>query len=608
MKYSDLVDVYERLDSDSKRLSKTLVVSQLLEKVPEDDIEKITLLLEGRAYPAWDERELGVAKQMMLKAVSAASGLDARRVESEWKRTGDLGEVAENLIKSGRQSTLVSHELTVSKVFENLRKLPEMTGQGSVDRKVQLIAELLTSAKPREARYIVRTVLGTLRVGVGAGVLRDAIAWAFFPKVKGLFPELDARGYMRVLKAESADELKNLQKYDAVEAPDQAAARLLYRHFVDSVQQAYDMANDFGVVASAAKSGGLAGLKAMSLKVGKPVKVMLSLKVDSAEEGFERCGTPMQAEFKLDGFRVQLHKQGSKVWIFTRRLEDVTRQFPDIVDSVLKRVHADSCILDAEAVGFDPSAKKYLPFQNVSQRIRRKYNIERMVRELPVEVNVFDVLLLDGRSMVDEPFRMRREAVEQIVRPVQWRILPAKCLVASGVGEVERFFAESKAAGNEGLMFKSLDAPYKPGARVGHMVKFKKTMENLDLVIVKAEWGEGKRSKWLSSYTVACRLGSKLLEIGKVSTGLKEKPEEGLSFGEMTKLLRPLIVSGEGKLVAIRPEVVIEVAYEEIQKSPTYESGYALRFPRVVRLREDKGPDDASSLKMVEQYYRGQKG
>ncbi|MBI2574875.1 DNA ligase, partial [Candidatus Woesearchaeota archaeon] len=172
---------------------------------------------------------------------------------------------------------------------------------------------------------------------------------------------------------------------------------------------------------------------------------------------------------------------------------------------------------------------------------------------------------------------------------------------------IEKMFEEAREKGNEGLMLKNLKAPYKPGARVGYMLKYKRTMENLDLTIVKAEWGEGKRSKWLSSYTVACRKAEKLLEVGKVSTGLKEKPEEGLSFEEMTKLLKPLITKEEGKEAYVKPRIVIEVAYEEIQKSPTYDSGYALRFPRVLRLRDDKGAKDASTLSMVEQYYNEQK-
>jgi DNA ligase-1 len=243
----------------------------------------------------------------------------------------------------------------------------------------------------------------------------------------------------------------------------------------------------------------------------------------------------------------------------------------------------------------------------VSQRIKRKYDIEKLARELPVEVNVFDIIAYNGKNLINEPFKKRRELIERIVRIEERKILPAKKIITDKESEVKEFFAESKEKGNEGLMIKNLNAPYKPGARVGYMLKYKTTMENLDLVITGAEWGEGKRAKWLSSYDLACKKGSNFLEIGKVSTGLKEKSSEGLSFEEMTRLLKPLIISEEGKHVKVKHQLVIEVAYEEIQKSPTYTSGYALRFPRVMRIRHDKGPQDASTLKMVEQLYNSQR-
>jgi DNA ligase-1 len=345
------------------------------------------------------------------------------------------------------------------------------------------------------------------------------------------------------------------------------------------------------------------------LVIGKPVKVMLALKVNDAEEGIKRVGQPLEAEFKLDGFRIQAHKTKDKIRLFTRRLEDVTLQFPDIVSFVKENVKADSFILDSEAVGYSPKTKKYLPFQKISQRIRRKYNIEEMAEKFPVELNVFDILYYDGKNMLKEPFKKRRDILENIVKEKKKQIVLVKKLLTSDAKEINKFFKESIAAGNEGLMLKNLDSPYKPGARVGYMVKLKETMENLDLVIVGAEWGEGKRARWLSSYVLACRdEDGNLLEIGRVSTGLKEKDEEGLSFNEMTKMLQPLVISAKGKEVKVKPEIIIEVAYEEIQKSPKYSSGFALRFPRVIRLRTDeRNVEDISSLEYVEELYYGQK-
>ncbi|MBI2137168.1 ATP-dependent DNA ligase [Candidatus Woesearchaeota archaeon] len=576
MRYSELVEVYEGLSSTSKRLEKAGILADFLKRVPSDEVGEVVLLLQGRLFPAWDEREVGVASQLMVKAISLASGSDAASVEREWKMTGDLGNVAENLVKGRRQRTLASSELSVGKVFSNLSKLAVIGGEGSVDRKLQLISELLTSAKGVEARYIARTVLGDLRVGVGEGLLRDAVVWAYFMRVRDDFSK------------------EEREEYNA---------------FVDAVQQAYDLTNDFAVVAKAAKENGLEGLRSVRIVLGRPIKVMLALKVDDLKDALEAVGSPLQAEFKYDGFRIEIVKDDNgRIMLFTRRLDNVTAQFPDVVESVREHVRGKTFILDAEAVGYDKHSLRYLPFQSISQRIKRKYDIEKTASEFPVEINVFDVLAYNGRSMVGEPFRQRRALVERIVDDVKRGIRPAEAVVTGSIKEIESFFAKSKAAGNEGLMLKGLDSPYKPGARVGYMLKYKKTLENLDLVVVGAEWGEGKRSSWITSYTLACRSDGKLLEVGKVSTGLKEKPEEGFSFDDMTKLLKPLIKGEDGKSVKVKPKVVIEVAYEEIQKSPTYESGYALRFPRVIRNRTDeKGVNDINTLADVERLYRQQK-
>ncbi|MBI2176651.1 ATP-dependent DNA ligase [Candidatus Woesearchaeota archaeon] len=616
MKYSELVELYERLDSTTKRLEKTYYLSEFLKKTAADDIEQVILLVQGRVFPSYDEREIGVANQLVVKAINIASGTETEKIEKEWAKTGDLGKVAESLIKGKKQSTLAATELTVKKVFDNIRKLTELTGHGSVGRKLQLIAELLSSAKGAEARYITRTILGQLRVGTGAGILRDAIAWAYFPKaVEKVFVKC---GSCRstVPPADSCVECNKPLEKEARKAgtaaegkEENTAARDEYNTILDRIQQAYDLTNDFGVVARKAKTEGVKGLETVEIRIGTPIKVMLALKSETVEEALETVGKPAQCEYKYDGFRLECHRLGDKIWLYTRRLENVTRQFPDVVECLKKYVKADNYILDAEAVGYDPKTQKYVPFQNISQRIKRKYEIEKMAEELPVEVNVFDILCYEGRNLVSQPFRKRRELIEKIVRSAERKIVVSKAIVTGNEAEIEKFFKQAKAGGTEGLMIKALDAPYQPGARVGYMLKFKKVMENLDLAVVAAEWGEGKRAKWLSSYYLACRDDSgKLLEIGKVSTGLKEKREEGLSFDEVTEMLKPLIVEETGRLVKVRPKIVIEVAYEEIQKSPTYESGYALRFPRVIRNRSDeKGIGDINTLQDVERLYRQQK-
>ncbi|MBI2651546.1 ATP-dependent DNA ligase [Candidatus Woesearchaeota archaeon] len=582
MQYSKLVKIYEELEATTKRLEHTYTISEFLKNANIEDLSATILLLEGRIFPRWDEREVGIASKMIIKAISLASGMPKEKITAEWKKTGDLGTVTYNLIKKKRQFTLESYEITVKKVIENLRGLAAIEGQGSVDKKIQLVAELLTSAKPDEAKYIVRTILNDMRIGIGEGTIRDSIVWAFF-----------------------GDELKIAynQEEKIIEVDD----RQKYNKYMDAVQRAFDIMNDFAPVAEAAKKSGMKGLEEMEMSIGVPLKVMLALKVESIEEGFERCGKPAEFEFKYDGMRMQIHKNGSKIGIFTRRLENVTAQFPEVVECAKNCIEEKKFIIDAEAVGYSKKTGKYLPFQSISQRIKRKYGIEKMAEQYPVETNVFDIINYNGRSVINKPFIERKEMLKKMIKNVPKKIVLATSIVAEDKKEVQDFYKEAVDSGNEGLMIKKLDAPYKPGARVGFMCKLKATKENLDLVIVKAEWGEGKRSKWITSYTLACMHEKNFLEIGKASTGLKEKREMGLSFAEITELLKPLIKKEEGKEITLKPKIVVEIAYEEIQKSPTYSSGYALRFPRIVRLRDDLGADDISTLKMVEDFYNKQK-
>ncbi len=579
MKYVKLVGIYEELEKTSKRLEKTHIISEFLKKTSADDLPVIVLMLQGKLFPNWDDNKIGVASRLILKAINTATGISSARIEKEWKKTGDLGIVAENLVKGKKQVTLVSHELSVKKVFENLRKLATLEGMGTVDKKMQLISELLTSANPVEAKYIVRNVLEELRVGVGEGSLRDAIVWAFFGD------KVDLKFSENKIEVEREE----------------------YNKYVDSVQRAYDITNDFSSVALTAKKDGLKGLNAMGIRVFRPLKVMLALKVGDVKGGFERCGEKVDVEYKLDGFRIQAHKDEGEVRLFTRRLEDVTKQFPDVVEYVLNNVKGDSFIIDCEAAGFDPKSGRYLPFQKISQRIKRKYDIASMAKNFPVELNVFDIIYYNGKSMLKESFEKRRELIEKIVSGKKRKIVVVKNMITSKGAEIERFYKESLNEGNEGVMIKNLSAPYKPGARVNYMVKLKPTMETLDLVIVGAEWGEGKRAKWLSSFVLACIQEGKFLEIGKMGTGIKEKKEEGVSFEELTKLLRPLIIAEKGKSVEIKPKIVVEVDYEEIQKSPTYSSGFALRFPRLKGLRTDRRASEATDLDLVEDLYYGQK-
>jgi len=637
MEYSKLVELYEKLESNTKRLAKTYEISELLKEVPSDDLQIILLMVQGRIFPPWDERKIGVASRLILKAISVSAGVETKKVEDEWKKTGDLGQVAFNLVGKKKQATLFSAELSVKKVFDNIQKIASIEGKGAVDRKLSLIKELLTSAKPGEAKYIVRMVLEDLRVGVGDGTLRDAIVWAFFPKIenihskctkcnkivpRGLMKECLACGnkFEKVVLGDLTslnhfenskgfiDKLTNGElKTDELYVIDKEE-RESYNFMMEAVQSAFDVTNDFSVVATAIKKGGLKELGKISLHVGVPLKVMLYPKAKDIEDAFSIVGKPAAFEYKYDGFRMQIHKENGKVEIFTRRLENVTKQFPEIAEYVKNNVDAKSFVLDSEAVGYNSKTGKYMPFQEISQRIRRKYDIEKTAKELPVELNVFDLIAYEGKNMVKEHFLERRKILEKIIKQVPKKIVIAEQIITDNLDEAEKFYQESLRKGNEGVMVKNLEGIYKPGSRVGYGVKVKPTMDSMDLVIVAAEWGTGKRAGWLSSFTLACIDDGEYLEIGKVGTGMKEKAEEeGVKFEEMTELLKPLILSEKGRDVTVKPKIVFEIKFEEIQKSPTYSSGYALRFPRVIRIRDDRRPEEINTLNEVEDVYYNQK-
>lgn len=632
MKYSTLVDVYEKLENTSKRLNKTYLISKLLEKTSKEDLDKIVLLIQGKLFPAYDERKIGIAERLVIKALSTSSGKTTNQIEQEWKIKGDLGEVAKEIIGKKTQSTLFRKDLSVLKVFENLRKLSELKGTGTVDKKIGLIAELLTSASSSEAKYITRTLLEDLRVGVGDGSLRDAIVWAFFPKVIGIFykcPKCNEYNpntnkcincshkienkFKKIQKpkeptlyTDSIKDLKTLKKYKFILAKEEKNAREIYNYLIDIVQQAIDKKNDFSEVAKLAKEHDIKDILNVGLEPLKPIKVMLYPKAKDLEDAFKIVGKPAALEFKYDGFRMQIHKDKNKIKIFTRRLEDVTAQFPDVVNIIKTHIKENSFIIDLEAVGFDKKTGAYLPFQNISQRIRRKYGIEAMAKDFPVELNVFDIMLYNNISQLNTPFKERRDLLKKIIKQTPKKIILAKQIITDDLKKSEKFYEESLKAGEEGVMVKSLQGIYKPGSRVGYGVKVKPETETLDLVIVGAEWGSGKRSQWLSSFTIACKHQDLFLEIGKVGTGIKEK-SEGVTFDKLTKMIKPLIKEEKNKEVTIKPKIVIEVGYEEIQKSPTYNSEFALRFPRLIRLRPDKSAKDASQLDYVKKLYEQQR-
>ena len=602
MKYEKLAKLYEEIEKTSKRLEKSFIISKFLENCDTEELEKVIYLIQGKVFPQWDERKLGMSSKLLLKAIAKSTGESTSKIENLWRKLGDLGLVTEELMINKKQQTLFSSSLSLKKVIDNIKKLSEMEGEGTVNKKVSLISELLGSATGLEAKFIIRTVTESLRTGVGDSMVRDSLVWTFYPRPEGVFFKCEECGAMNP-KVDDCMKcgVKLGNKKDVQESRDE------YNSYVKEVQHAFDVSSDFGLIAKTLKEKGREGLKELTLTVGKPIKVMLYPKVDNVKEGFEVVGEPAIIEPKLDGFRVQIHRKKDDINLFTRRLENVSKQFPDVIKVVRDCVRSKDVILDTEVVGMDKETNRFRPFQEISQRIKRKHDVERLAKELPVMITVFDVIELNGENTLDLPLEDRKKKLKAIIKQEENVIEIIDELVTSDLKKAENYYKDCLARGHEGVMMKKVEGIYKPGKRVGQGVKVKPVMESLDLVVVEAEWGEGKRAKWLSSFTVACRDGDELKEIGKVGTGIKEKSEEGVSFQELTDELKPLIMSQKGKTVVVRPKVVLELLYEEIQKSPSYSSGFALRFPRVLRLREDKGVSEISTLKEIYGFFKDQK-
>ena len=553
MKFSKLVDHLEKVESTQASLEKIEFLSDLYRE-SDDDLEDVVMLSLGRISPAWKDLDLGISSKSLVDIIAQASGRKEKEVEEVWKTSGDLGDAAEEMIENKKQQRLMTNKLTVEKVMERLQKVSEMEKQGisqsvSQDKKKKMLADLLSSAEPEEAKYLARMMLENLRIGIGEGTVRDALDSAF-------------------LDGENSE----------------------------LVQQAYDYSNDFRRVAKASREG-VEELEKIDLELFRPVKSMLAQKVENIEEGFETVGKPAAVDYKYDGLRAQIHVKDGEVKIFTRRLENITDQFPDVKKFVESQVDSKNCIIDSEIVGMKDG--EVIPFQRLSKRIKRKYEIEKLRNEIPVELRPFD-LIYEQDSLMEEPYSERWSRLESIIDEDE-DVRLADHVETSEVEEVNEMQQASLGENHEGVMMKSLDAEYKPGSRVGYMVKLKPVMETLDLAIIGAQWSEGRKSGWLGRLKLGCwnEENQEYEMVGRMSSGLTDEQLE-----EVTERLKPLIKSEDGRDVDLRPEVLVEVEYEEIQESPTYNSGFALRFPRLKSFRDDK--EEADSKEKLENLYDSQ--
>lgn len=553
MSYNKLVDVYEALDSTTKRLEKTAILADFFANIGEMNpklLPVVTLLSLGRVFPTWSEEELGIGTKLLMKAIASVVGVKPQDVEDMQRDAGDIGQAAQNLFMKKKQATLFTRSLTIEKVHSNLVKIADISGNRAQSKKLEILRELLSSCSPTEAKYITRTVLEQLRVGVGEGTIRDSLAQAF---------EVDK----------------------------------------EVVERAHMLTNDLGLVAEVSKEQGVEGLQKLTLNPGKPVKPMLAqlspgISTSILEMGWALCET------KYDGIRVQIHRLDNEVNIFTRRLENISKAVPEIIEYIQKSLPSEDFIVEGEIIVTRDG--KPISFQYILQRVKRKYDIERMREEVPLKLYLFDVLYYNG-PLIDAPFEKRREVLESIVTVSGDKIQLSRQVkvMPDSLQDAEDLFNESINGGHEGIMIKDPHAPYMPGIRGKKMLKFKAEPETLDLVVVGGTYGRGKRAHLIGSYQLAARdENNEFKTIAFAATGLDDK-----TLLELYKISKPLITSKIGTQVKIAPQIILEIAYSEIVKSPDSESGYSLRFPVVKRIREDLSIDDIDTVDRIDSMFKG---
>jgi len=550
MKYKELVDVYEALNSTTKRLEKTTILAEFLKKTDAEILPIVTLLSLGKIFPTWSEKEMGIGLKLLMKAISLVVGVSPETVEDSVRDKGDIGLAAEYLFANRLQSTLFTMPLTIVKVYSNMEKMADKSGKKAQGKKIEILRELLSSASPKEAKYITRTVVEELRVGLGEGTIKDAISEAF-----------------------------DINK--------------------EVVERSLMLTNDPGIVAEVAKEEGEEGLKKLNLTPGKPVKPMLAQLSKNVKDSVEEMGYAL-CEIKYDGFRVQIHRIGDEIKVFTRRLDNIKDAVPEIVEYVEKCLPHEDFVVDGEIIATREG--KPISFQYILQRVRRKYEVERLRLEVPLTLYLFDVLYFK-KPLIDTPFEERRKILESISKIDEGKFgLSAQVKVSpANVAYAEDLFKLAIEKGHEGIMIKDPHAPYMPGIRGKKMLKFKAEPETLDLVIVGGIYGRGRRANLVGSYLVAAQDGDGTLKtLAHTATGLNDD-----TLLELSNKVEALIIEKKGRKMKARPEIILEVAFSEIVKSPEYEGGYSLRFPVVKRIREDISIADIDTVERVESIFKG---
>jgi len=566
------------MEGTTKRLELTDFLVGLFKETPQDLLPKIVYLIQGKIRPDFEGIELGMAEKLAIRSLSKSSGTPVKKIQEIYQNDGDLGHTAEKILQLKKQTTFVNESITVERVYDTFFKIAKMEGKGSQDMKIKYISSLLNDAMPIDGKFILKILLGTLRLGVADNTIIDALTIAFTGSKEK-------------------------------------------RH---QVEDAYNVSSDLGKVAQVISEEGINGVEKFQISIFNPVRPMLADRVKSESEALEKMGEKFAAEYKLDGERVQVHLKNKQVILFSRRLENITKFYPDIVENISKSLKTREAILEAEAVAVNENTGEFLPFQELMHR-RRKYNLERAVSEIPITLNFFDVLYFDGKNCLGLSYEERRKNLEEIVIEDKFAKLVPMVTVTTD-DQIEDFLENSINSGCEGLMLKSLEGQYRAGMRGSNWLKLKREYRNelgdsLDLVVIGAFFGKGRRTGRYGTLLVATYNDENdtFSSICKVGTGFTDENLDQLYqilSNKVTLKKNQKINSEMESDVWFDPELVIEVVASEITLSPIHKtatniirkgSGLALRFPKFTgKIRLEKSAEDASTDREIVALYQGQ--
>jgi DNA ligase-1 len=550
--FKTLAETLEKVEATKKRTQTTNTIAELLKTLEPNELEPAINMILGRPFPKYSQKTLDVSWTTLNTVLRRITKVDWNVFTEAFSNTGDIGNATKALFenaKINKQTLLTQQTLTIAEVRNSFEAIAATTGSGSKERKERLIEALFSQTTPTEAKYLMKIFTGEMRTGFHEGLMEQAIAKT-------------------------------------------------YNIPLATVQTANMALGDVGEVAVKIQTEGNQALTNISFKVFRPVKPMLAQVATNVNEALEIHGGETAFEYKYDGARIQIHKQDGDVCIFSRRLTDVTESLPEIVETIKTNVTAEEAILEGEVIAVDASGFP-IPFQHLMRRFKRIHGIADTAERIPLQLHLFDMLYLNDENLINLPYTERRK----ILKETAGQIPLTKQIITANTKTANNFLKEAVNAGHEGLMAKKLDSPYTPGTRGKRWLKIKTVLEPLDLVITAAEYGYGRRHGWLSDYYLAARDAEtgEFLVLGKTFKGLTDK-----EIIAMTKRLKALAVSEERWRVIVLPKVVVEVAYNEIQRSPKYKSQMALRFARITRIRDDKAPEDADTIQRVREIYERQ--